>query len=94
MVLAKTTLSALAEKQCFVYYLLINICFFFETDGCQNYIPNFALLLCEFEKNEFFKKSFSNSLSDLGCRMVARLFIFLPKITIRVYFGGPWNGKC
>jgi hypothetical protein len=25
---------------------------------------------------------------------VARWFIFIPKIPIWVYFGGPWNGKC
>jgi hypothetical protein len=25
---------------------------------------------------------------------VARWFIFIPKITIWVYFGGHWNGKC
>jgi sorbitol-specific phosphotransferase system component IIC len=25
---------------------------------------------------------------------VARWFIFKPKITIWVSFGGPWNGKC
>jgi hypothetical protein len=26
--------------------------------------------------------------------MVARWFILMPKIAIRVDFGGPWNGKC
>jgi hypothetical protein len=25
---------------------------------------------------------------------VARRFILRPKIPIRVYFGGPWDGKC
>jgi hypothetical protein len=25
---------------------------------------------------------------------VSRWFIFIPKISIWVYFGGPWNGKC
>jgi hypothetical protein len=33
----------------------------------------------------------------LGCSYicrVARLFIFRPKIPIRVSFGGPWKGKC
>jgi hypothetical protein len=24
----------------------------------------------------------------------ARWFIFIPKILVWVYFGGPWNGKC
>jgi hypothetical protein len=26
--------------------------------------------------------------------MVARWFVFKPKIPILVKFGGPWNGKC
>jgi hypothetical protein len=26
--------------------------------------------------------------------MVARWFIFIPKIPIWVFFGGPWTGKC
>jgi hypothetical protein len=53
--------------------------------------PNLVTLLAGEGENSFFCLEIQPATVQ---SRVARCFIFIPKIPIWVYYGGPWNGKC